>query len=208
MTGDLMRLNMALYNYGITFLTSQGFMPIQCPYFMRKDLMGNVAELADYDETLYKIEGKGANPDEGTEKVTNDDLTMYMIATAEQPLSAMYSDEWIQPTELPIRFAGFSSCFRKEAGAHGKDMRGIFRIHQFEKVEMFCITEPEKSQDEHDMMVNTGMQFMDNLKLSYQSIAIVSKALNNAAAIKFDLEAWFPSYNTYRELQSCSNTTD
>lgn len=175
---------------------------------MRKDLMGNVAELADYDETLYKIEGKGANPDEGTEKVTNDDLTMYMIATAEQPLSAMYSDEWIQPTELPIRFAGFSSCFRKEAGAHGKDMRGIFRIHQFEKVEMFCITEPEKSQDEHDMMVNTGMQFMDNLKLSYQSIAIVSKALNNAAAIKFDLEAWFPSYNTYRELQSCSNTTD
>lgn len=129
--------------------------------------MGMVAELADQDETLQKIEGKGSNPDEGKDtKVTNDDLTMYMIATAEQPLSAMQSDEWILPTELPINQAGFSSCFRKEAGAHGKDMRGIFRIHQFEKVEMFCITDPEKSAEQHDVMVNAGMEFMDHLKLS------------------------------------------
>lgn len=99
----------------------------------------------------------------------------------------------MQSTDLPIRFAGFSSCFRKEAGAHGKDTRGIFRIHQFEKVEMFCITTPETSATEHTMMVETGQQFMDNLRLSYRSILIVSKALNNAAAVKFDLEAWFPS---------------
>jgi len=117
-------------------------------------------------------------------------------------------NEWLQPQELPIRFCGFSSCFRKEAGAHGKDTRGIFRIHQFEKVEIFCITEPEKSDEEHLMMVDTGKKFMDTLGLSYRSILIVSGALNNAASIKYDLEAWFPSYNVWRELQSCSNTND
>lgn len=89
-----------------------------------------------------------------------------MIATAEQPLSSIYSNEWLQPTDLPIRFAGFSSCFRKEAGAHGKDMRGIYRIHQFEKVEMFCITSPETSKDEHDNMIKISSEFMDTLGLS------------------------------------------
>lgn len=164
--------------------------------------MGKVAELADYDDTLYKIEG---NKDA---KENEDDGSAYLIATAEQPLSAIYMNEWLQPQELPIRFCGFSSCFRKEAGAHGKDTRGIFRIHQFEKVEIFCITEPEKSDEEHLMMVETGKKFMDSLGLSYRSILIVSGALNNAASIKYDLEAWFPSYNIWRELQSCSNTND
>lgn len=109
---------------------------------------------------------------------------------------------------MPYRFGGYSTCFRKEAGAHGKDAWGIFRIHQFEKIEQFVICEPEESWNEFHTMINTAEEFYKSLKLPYRVVSIVSGALNDAAAMKYDLEAWFPGYDTYRELVSCSNCLD
>ena len=120
----------------------------------------------------------------------------------------MYRNEWLDPNELPQRFAGVSSCFRKEAGAHGKDVWGIFRVHQFEKVEQFCLTTPDKSWEMLEEMIKIAEDFYRNLELPYKVINIVSGELNDAAAKKFDLEAWFPGYEAYRELVSCSNCTD
>ncbi len=116
--------------------------------------------------------------------------------------------EWLSPDELPKRYAGISSCFRKEAGSHGRDVWGIFRIHQFEKVEQFIYCDPKTSNEEFDKMVQSSEEFYQGLKLPYQVINIASGALNDAAAFKYDLEAWFPGYNAFRELVSCSNCTD
>lgn len=118
----------------------------------------------------------------------------YLIATSEQPISAFHSDEWFEKTSetLPVRYAGYSTCFRKEAGAHGRDTWGIFRVHQFEKVEQFCLTDPEKSWEMLEEMLGSSEEFYQSLGLSYRVVVIVSGALNNAAAKKYDLEAWFP----------------
>lgn len=191
-------LNQALINYGLRFLMSKGYTPIQPPYFMKRNIMAETAELADFDEMLYKVQG---------EKTDGED-DYYLIATAEQPISTMYRGEWLERKDLPKKYAGISPCFRKEAGAHGKDTWGIFRIHQFEKVEQFVICEPEKSKELHEEMIKVSQEFFESLNLPYRVICIVSGALNNAAAKKYDLEAWFPGYGTYRELVSCSNCTD
>jgi len=185
-----------LIQYGLQFLFKRKYTPIQPPFFMKKSVMAETAQLADFDDQLYKVTGN------------KDDEDMYLIATSEQPISALYRQEWLQPTELPIKYAGFSSCFRKEAGAHGKDTWGIFRIHQFEKIEQFAITTPENSWAEHEDMIKCSEEFYQSLKLPYRVINIVSGALNDAAAKKYDLEAWFPGYGTFRELVSCSNCTD
>ena len=133
-----------------------------------------------------------------------------MIATSEQPISAFHANEWFEkPSEmLPLRYGGVSSCFRKEAGAHGKDTWGIFRIHQFEKVEQFVLTEPQYSWIMFEEMIGTSEAFYQSLNLPYRIVSIVSGALNNAAAKKYDLEAWFPFFGEYKELVSCSNCTD
>ncbi|CAI0378058.1 unnamed protein product [Linum tenue] len=180
--GDGVRLNQALINYGLDFLDKRGYTALQTPFFMRKDVMAKCAQLAQFDEELYKVTGEG------------DDK--YLIATAEQPLCAYHIDDWIQPTDLPIRYAGYSSCFRKEAGSHG--------------LEQFCVTSPNgtDSWDMHEEMIKNSEDFYKSLNLPYQVIAIVSGALNDAAAKKYDLEAWFPASKTYRELVSCSNCTD
>lgn len=191
-------LNQALINYGLNFLTRKGYTTIQPPYFMKKSIMGLTAELADFDEQLYKVSATNDSGDEGA----------YLIATSEQPICAMHMNEWIPEKELPIHYAGYSSCFRKEAGAAGKDTWGIFRVHQFEKIEQFVITTPEESWRMHDEMIAACEEFYQSLNLPYRVIAIVSGALNGAAAKKYDLEAWFPGYNTYRELVSCSNCLD
>ncbi|KAK4753210.1 hypothetical protein SAY87_022008 [Trapa incisa] len=194
--GAGVRLNQALINFGLDFLEKRGYTELQTPFFMRKEIMAKCAQLAQFDEELYKVTGEG------------DDK--YLIATAEQPLCAYHSDEWIQPTELPLRYAGYSSCFRKEAGSHGRDTLGIFRVHQFEKVEQFCIASPNgnDSWDMHEEMIKNSEEFYQALKIPYQVVAIVSGALNDAAAKKYDLEGWFPASQTYRELVSCSNCTD
>lgn len=189
-------LNMALQSYGIQFLVKKGYTPMYPPFFMKRSVMAETAQLSDFDESLYKVTG---NPG---------DDEYYLIATSEQPISGFLQGETVEPDELPLRYAGISSCFRKEAGAHGKDTWGIFRIHQFEKVEQFCITTAEKSKEMHEEMIQISEEFMRTLELPYRVINIVSGALNDAAAMKYDLEAWFPGYNAYRELVSCSNCTD
>ncbi|KAG9457943.1 hypothetical protein H6P81_002451 [Aristolochia fimbriata] len=189
-------LNQALINFGLAFLAKRGYEPLQTPFFMRKDIMAKCAQLAQFDEELYKVTGEG------------DDK--YLIATAEQPLCAYHLGEWIHPSQLPMRYAGYSTCFRKEAGSHGRDTLGIFRVHQFEKVEQFCLTSPNgnDSWEMHEEMIKNSEDFYKELNIPYQVVAIVSGALNDAAAKKYDLEGWFPASKTFRELVSCSNCTD
>jgi seryl-tRNA synthetase len=190
-------LNQALINYGISTLMKKEYTPTQPPFFMKKEIMEATCQLSDFAENLYKVEGG----DEGSPPV-------YLTATSEQPISAMHMGEWIHPDELPKRYAGVSTCFRKEAGSHGRDVWGIFRVHQFEKVEQFIYCDPNKSTEEFENMVMTAESFYQGLELPYQVINIASGALNDAASIKYDLEAWFPGYNAFRELVSCSNCTD
>ncbi|KAL9055133.1 MAG: hypothetical protein Q9162_003710 [Coniocarpon cinnabarinum] len=197
LTGYGVFLNLALIQYGLSFLHSKGFTPNQPPFFMNRGPMSKTAQLEQFDEELYKV----------TED-DNKDNDKYLIATSEQPLSCLHDGEWLQDKELPIRYAGYSTCFRKEAGSHGKDAWGIFRVHQFEKIEQFVFCNPEKSWEEFDRMIATSEKFYQSLGLPYQVVSIVSGALNNAAAKKQDLEAWFPFQGEYKELVSCSNCTD
>ncbi|KAF9926039.1 Cytosolic seryl-tRNA synthetase [Mortierella alpina] len=189
-------LNLALINYGLAFLGRRQYKKLQTPYFMKKEVMAQTAQLSQFDEELYKITGE------------NED--MYLNATSEQPISAYHAKEWFeQPKEqLPLKYAGYSTCFRKEAGAAGRDTWGVFRVHQFDKVEQFCLTEPEHSWEMFEQMIRTSEEFYQTLGLSYRVVSMVSGALNNAAAKKLDLEAWFPFQGAFRELVSCSNCTD
>ncbi len=193
-----MRLNQALINYGLDYLSERGYTCLQTPFMMVKTAMAKCAQLEDFDEQLYKISG------------ATEDEERYLIATSEQPITAMHSDEWFEQPDkqLPIKYAGYSTCFRKEAGSSGKDTWGIFRIHQFEKVEQLVLCEPEQSWNLFDEMIGASEGFYKSLGLAYRIVGIVSGALNNAAAKKYDLEAWFPNYGEYKELVSCSNCTD
>jgi len=202
LTGCGVLLNQAMINYALAFLAMRGYSPVQPPFFMKKDLMAKTAELADYDDVLYKVVEDKEKPE----------LDKYLIATSEQPLSAFHKGQNIAQEKFPIRYVGISSCFRREAGSSGRDIRGIFRVHQFEKVEQFVLTHPDKSWAEHDNMIAASEEFYQSLGIPYHVIAIVSKEINNAAAKKYDLEAWFPGDDygkgQYRELVSCSNCTD
>lgn len=190
-------LNLALVNYGLEFLFNKGYTPNQPPFFMLRDVMAKTAQLEQFDEELYKVQDTGKPEDD-----------KYLIATSEQPLSALHEGEWLNDKDLPIKYAGYSTCFRKEAGSHGKDAWGIFRVHQFEKIEQFVFCKPEESWEQFDSMIAISEEFYQSLKIPYQIVAIVSGALNNAAAKKYDLEAWFPYQGEYKELVSCSNCTD
>jgi len=196
LTGPGVLLNQALITYAIHFLTKRGSTMLQTPFAMNKSLMAKVAQLADFDEQLYKVTGAGED--------------QYLIATSEQPICAYHANEWLDPKQLPLKYAGYSTCFRKEAGSHGRDQLGIFRVHQFEKVEQFCITSPEgdESWKMQDAMLDNCKEFYKSLGIPYRVVNIVSGALNDAAAKKFDLEAWFPGSKAHRELVSCSNCTD
>ncbi|WVO15855.1 serine-tRNA ligase [Cryptococcus depauperatus] len=194
LTNDGVDLNQALINYGLNFLRQRKFKKVQPPFMIKKDVMSATAQLEDFDEALYKVSG-------GTDD-------MYLIATSEQPISGLHMDENLDPKTLPYRYAGYSTCFRKEAGSHGRDTWGIFRVHQFEKVEQFIVCEPESSATMLDEMVANSREFYESLGIPYRVVGIVSGALNNAAAIKYDLEAWFPYQGEYKELVSCSNCTD
>uniref|UniRef100_K4A9Y7 serine--tRNA ligase n=1 Tax=Setaria italica TaxID=4555 RepID=K4A9Y7_SETIT len=194
--GDGVLLNQALINFGLAFLRKRGFKPMQTPFFMRKETMGKCAQLAQFDEELYKVTG------DGDEK--------YLIATSEQALCAYHLGDRIYRAELPIRYAGYSTCFRKEAGSHGRDTAGIFRVHQFEKIEQFCITSPNGNES---WEMGQPPEFLTHPPPPPpppppRLVSIVSGALNLAAAKKYDLEGWFPASQTYRELVSCSNCTD
>ncbi|EFJ24918.1 hypothetical protein SELMODRAFT_414448 [Selaginella moellendorffii] len=185
-------LNMALVNFGLKFLKDRGYRKIQTPTLMDKAVMKCCAQLSQFDEELYELAGEGK----------------YLIATSEQALCGYLKDKNVAPESLPLRYAGYSSCFRKEAGSHGKDTLGIFRVHEFQKVEQFCVTAPETSWDMLEEMIKTSEDFYQQLGLPYQVVNVVSGELNDAAAKKYDLEAWFPAAGKYEELVSCSNCTD
>lgn len=203
--GPIVFLEQALINFAMQNLDKKNYTPMYTPFFMRKEVMKEVAQLSQFDDELYKVVGKSSElaDDQSVEE-------KYLIATSEQPIAAFHRDEWLAEGSLPLRYAGFSSCFRQEVGSHGRDTRGIFRVHQFEKVEQFCITEPgnNKSWEMLDEMIGNAEEFNKALGIPYRVITIVSGALNNAAAKKFDLEAWFPGSGAFRELVSCSNCTD
>ncbi|KAK9805154.1 hypothetical protein WJX72_002468 [[Myrmecia] bisecta] len=189
-------LNQALVQFALAHGYSRGCEPVMTPFFMRQDIMAECAQLSQFDEELYKVTGEG------------DDK--YLIATSEQPLCAMHRKQWFEEYQLPLKYIGYSTCFRKEAGSHGRDTLGIFRIHQFEKVEQFFVTSPykNKSWEALEEMLTNAEDFYSALGLPYQVVNIVSGELNNAAAKKYDLEAYFPASKKYRELVSCSNCTD
>ena len=189
---DILHLNLALIQFALSELEAEGYIPMQTPFFVKGEVAAETSELGEFEETLYKVE--------------NEDL--YLIATAEQTLAALHRDEIINPEDLPLRYCALSTCFRKEAGSHGKDTLGIFRVHQFEKIEQFIFSAPEESKNEHNRLLEVTENIYKKLGLPYQIVAIVSSALNDNAAIKYDLEAWFPGSQTYRELVSCTNCGD
>lgn len=159
--------------------------------------MAKTAQLSQFDEELYHV----SEDSSGTGG-------RYLIATSEQPLSCLHSEEWLTPSQLPIKYAGYSTCFRKEAGSHGRDTWGVFRVHQFEKVEQFILCKPEDSWKHFDEMIGVSEEFYQSLGLSYRVVSIVSGALNNAGSKKLDLEAYFPFQREFKELVSCTNCTD
>lgn len=190
--GDIVLLNLALLRFALEKLTIKNFIPMWTPFFTKHEIMKAAAELADFEEQLYKIQ----------------DEDLYMIATSEQTLAAYHYDEIIEPNRLPIKYAGLSSCFRREAGSHGKDTLGIFRVHRFEKVEQFIFCSPENSWKYFEELISNSEELYKELKIPYRIVNIASGELNDNASKKYDLEAWFPASERYRELVSCSNCLD
>jgi len=190
--GDLVYMNLALLQFALDKITSKNFIPMWTPFFTKYEIMKAAAELAQFEDSLYKIE--------------EDDL--YMIATSEQTLAAYHYDEIIDPEKLPLKYAGISSCFRREAGSHGKDTLGIFRVHRFEKVEQFIFSKPEESWQYHEELLANSEEIYKELELPYRIVNVASGELNDNAAKKYDLEVWFPASESYRELVSCTNCLD
>ncbi|XP_037818984.1 serine--tRNA ligase, cytoplasmic [Lucilia sericata] len=205
LTGAAVFLEQALIQHALHMLYAKDYIPLYTPFFMRKEVMQEVAQLSQFDEELYKVVGKGS---EKAEEGGVDEK--YLIATSEQPIAAYHRDEWLPEASLPIKYAGLSTCFRQEVGSHGRDTRGIFRVHQFEKIEQFVLTSPHdnKSWEMMDEMINNAETFCQSLEIPYRVVNIVSGALNHAASKKLDLEAWFAGSAAFRELVSCSNCLD
>ncbi|KAI5169465.1 seryl-tRNA synthetase [Pancytospora epiphaga] len=189
--GKMAHLARALKNYAIDFLEERKYIFTQTPVMMKKDVMSLTAQLSDFNDQLFKIE---------------DDF--YLIATSEQPLTALFMNQKLNPQSLPIKLAGESLCFRKEAGAYGKANSGLFRVHQFEKIEQFVVCSPEESKEMHESLIGIAEEFYKSLEISFNVVLISSGELNDAAARKYDLEASFPNAGMFRELVSASNCTD
>ena len=189
---DLARLNYALISLALDYLRKRGFILIQPPYMLKREAIGGAVILGDFEEVIYKIE--------------NEDL--YLIGTSEHAIAAMHMEEIFDGTELPIHYAGVSPCFRKEAGAHGRDTKGIFRVHQFEKVEQFVYCKPEDSEKEHQQILSNAEGFMQELGIPYHVMLLSSGDMGKVSAKTYDIEGWIPSQGKYRELISCSNCTE
>ena len=190
--GDLVMLEFALVRWALEKLRGRGFEPVIPPVLVRERALYGTGMLPDPEEQIYRL--------------PEDEL--YLIGTSEVALASLHDSEIIPAEDLPIRYAGFSSCFRREAGAAGRDTRGIFRVHQFDKVEMFSFVAPEDSPAEHERILAIEEEILQALGLPYRVVNIAVDELGASAAIKFDCEAWLPSQERYRELTSCSNTTD
>lgn len=187
---ELALLENALVRYAIDFLRNRKYIFIQTPVLVNQEIMERTCQLSDFDEQLYKTSN------------------FYLCATSEQPISGLFMDERLTDQDLPKKFAGQSLCFRKEAGAAGKDNRGIFRVHQFEKIEQFIICKPTDSDTYHTQMIDTSIDFYKTLDISFKVIRIISGDMNDSASLKYDLEAMFPNTNEFRELVSASNCLD
>ena len=190
--GDLARLEMALQSYSANFLMERGYTLVQPPLMMNREAYEGVTDLGDFETVMYGIE-----PDK-----------YYLIATSEHPLTAMRMDEIIEPSELPIKLVGVSSCFRREVGAHGLSDRGIWRVHQFTKIEQIVICKPDDSWEHHEELLTNAVELWDSLGLHYRVVNICTGDMGTVASKKYDLEAWLPGANSYKEVVSCSNCTD
>ena len=188
---ELVRLNYALISFALDFITRKGYTIVQPPYLLRRDVLSGAVALSDFEETIYKIEGED----------------LYLIATSEHALNAYHLGEILDGKTLPLRYGGVSPCFRKEAGAHGRDTKGIFRVHQFEKVEQFVFCKPNDSWSEHEKLISNAEEIFQALSLPYRVVNVCSGDLGTVAAKKYDLEVWLPGQEKYREAVSCSNCT-
>ncbi|NOQ45002.1 MAG: serine--tRNA ligase, partial [Nitrosopumilus sp.] len=186
---DLVRLNQSLIHYALDFLAEKNYSLIQPPYMINHQSMEGAVITEDFEEVIYKIE----------------DEDLYMIGTSEHAMAAMHSDEIIEGKDLPLRYAGVSPCFRKEAGAHGRDQKGIFRVHQFDKIEQFVFTRPEDSWKEHERMLEIAEEFYQNLEIPYRVMLLSSGDMGKISAKTYDIEAWMAGQSAYREIVSCSN---
>ncbi|MCL6089714.1 MAG: serine--tRNA ligase [Candidatus Thermoplasmatota archaeon] len=188
----LVKLEMALVNYAVDFLSERGFTIVEPPFMLTYKAMEGATDMETFKDTLYKIEGED----------------LYLISTSEHPIASMYLDETMEENDLPVRLAGISPCFRREAGAHGKDTKGIFRVHQFTKIEQFVFCKPEDSWDFLEELLKNAEDIFRSLNIPYRVVNICSGDLGNLAAKKYDIEAWFPSQGKFREVVSASNDTD
>jgi seryl-tRNA synthetase len=189
---DLVRLNYALLSCGLDFLRKKGFIPIQPPYMLKREAIGGAIIFSDFEDVIYKIQ----------------DEDLYLIGTSEHAMASMHMNEIFSSEDLPIRYAGISPCFRKEAGAHGRDTKGIFRVHQFDKVEQFVFCHPSESRFEHEKLLSNSLEFMKLLGLPHRAVILSSGDMGKVMAKTVDIECWVPSQGAYREMVSCSNATD
>lgn len=190
--GGLVRLNQALILYALDHLAEAGYTPVQPPYMINRRSMEGAVIAEDFEDVIYKIDGED----------------LYMIGTSEHAMAAMHSGEILDGSSLPLRYAGTSPCFRKEAGAHGKDQKGIFRVHQFEKVEQFVFARPEESWMEHERMLEVSESFYRSLGLPHRVMLLSTGDMGKVSAKTYDIEAWMAGQSAYREVVSCSNCTD
>ena len=188
---DLVRLNYALIQYGLDFIKNKHYRLYQPPYFLHKNIIAGAVALSDFEDTIYKVESED----------------LFLLPTAEHALLALHNDGIIELDQLPLRYAGVSPCFRKEAGAHGRDTKGIFRTHQFEKVEQFIFSTPEDSWKLHEELLSNAEEFWQSLRIPYRVVNVCTGDLGTVAAKKYDVEAWLPGQGKYREVVSCSNCT-
>jgi seryl-tRNA synthetase len=190
--GDIVHVQFALVRHALDILTAKGFLPVIPPVLVREEAMFGTGFLPTDAVNIY---------------LTRED-DLYLVGTSEVSLAAFHMGEILDESSLPIRMAGYSTCFRREAGSYGKDLGGMFRVHQFDKVEMFSFTRPEDSKDEHEFLVGVEEEIVGNLDLPYRVVNIAAGDLGLAAAKKYDIEGWLPGQARYRELTSCSNCTD
>ncbi|MBS3074324.1 serine--tRNA ligase [Candidatus Pacearchaeota archaeon] len=190
--GNLVKLNYAIISFALNFLAKRHFTLIQPPFMLRREVLEGALPLGIFDEMIYKIEGED----------------LYLIGTAEHAINAYYYNKEIQSNEMPIRFAGISTSFRKEAGAHGKDTKGIFRVHQFEKVEQFVFCRPEQAWKEFELILDNSRQLLKALEIPFRFVVLSSQEMGRVPVKTIDFEGYFPSQKAYCELGSCSNCTD
>lgn len=189
--GNLALLDMALQRFAMDILVGKGFTPVETPLMMNRKPYEGVTDLADFEKVMYKIDGEDA----------------YLIATSEHPMGAMYGDEIFEEKDLPLKLAGLSACFRREIGGHGVDTKGLFRVHQFNKIEQFVFCKPEDSWKIHEELLANAEEVFQKLGLPYHVVSICTGDIGTVAAKKYDLEVWMPRENRYREAVSCSNCT-